>query len=161
MHWPYGNILVLYPIVGILVMYSLRFILKDKKVRLDYLKLFLVITWCINYISSGLHLFYLPEFTSYIPLVLFAWWFIEEGITYFTSKSIKGGKISKVIYYTFVSIIVIFILLGLLLRIHHWPYGSLILTLGMLMASFFVVIDYFLRENKKPSTKVEGFSRGV
>jgi len=146
MHWPYANQLMLPAVSGILIFYTIRFLLKETKERLDYVKLLLVLTWSLHYLITVFHLFYLPEFVVYIPLILFGWWFIEEGINYFKNSRFKVGSAGKIMFTTFVLMSIGFIIIGALFKIQHWPYGALIFSLGMLLLSFLVIIDYFVRE---------------
>lgn len=151
MHWPFANALLLITISAILIFYSIRFILKTKKEILDYVKWFLVVSWSINFFANGLHLFYLPKILSFIPLLLFIWWFINDGTYYLTENRIKSGLNFKTFYYIFLLITFGLLIGGSIFKIMHWPYGSLMITLGTLLASFFLIIDYFARKEKTSS----------
>ncbi|WP_460220397.1 GldL-related protein [Psychroserpens sp. MEBiC05023] len=155
MHWPYANTLMLYGSVAIAVFYTIRFLNKKEKIRLDYIKLGLVLLWVFNYLTTIFHLFKLPYILEIILLIVFVWWLVEEGVSYFTNRELKSHKVIKFIYYTFLMISVFLIISGVLFKVMHWPYGNIMLTLGILLFSIFLIVDYFAI--KKPSTNVEGF----
>ncbi len=144
-HWPYDSVLLILGTAGILFFYSILFLLKKEKKRLDYVKEALVVLWCLNYGYQALHLYNLSIVFNIILLILFGWWFINEGTNYFSKSHFKVGGAGKIVFIIFVIIAIGFIVLGMLFKILHWPYGILLFTLGILLASFLVIIDYFVR----------------
>ena len=150
MHWPYANTILLPAVAGILIFYSIRFLFKNQKNSLDYIKLIFVFTWSFTYLNSNFYFIQIPKLLEFIPLVLFAWWFINEGTSYFSLSKLKGNSSFKIFYSIFLVLTLGLVILGIILRILHWPYGALLFTLGMLLASIFVVIDFFAREKIKP-----------
>ncbi|MBR9915159.1 MAG: hypothetical protein GYB32_10105 [Algicola sp.] len=143
MHWPYGEEIIVISGVATMILYVFRFLLKAEKKRLDYVKLGLVLLWMMSYIVDLTHLISVPYFFQIIILGLLIWWFIEEGPRYFLKRQLKDNGFLKFFYYGFVISAVALILMGILLKIQHWPYGSIIFTLGILLASLLLIVDYF------------------
>lgn len=65
MHWPGSSVLLMVALLGIVIVYIVRFINKPKKETLDILKLAWVITTNLSSLSVSLH--WLPKETTYIP----------------------------------------------------------------------------------------------
>lgn len=143
MHWPYAQTLMLYGSLFILILYTIRFLLKTEKVQLDYIKLVLVLVWMIGYFIKVFHIFNMPYVFEIFFLALFAWWFIEEGISYFTRRKLKDNRWLKYLYYSFSIITIALLVFGVLFKIQHWPYGSILVTCGALLLSLMIIIDYF------------------
>ena len=141
MHWPGSNILMLVGFISIGVLYSIRFLKKDPKLRLDYVKLILVLLWLVNYTITVFHLYKIPFLLEICVAILFCWWFIEEGSSYLTNREFKKKGTTKIVYYTLVGISTIGLVGGIFFKIQHWPYGSVL----FLVLTFCVVIlvDYF------------------
>ncbi len=146
-HWPYGNEIVLITSSIIAILYSIRFVLKKEKVVLDYIKLALILCWAFNYINSTFHFINVNTIFNYILLILFGFWFINEGTTYFSkNRKLKDIKDLKTGYYVAWIITIIPLMFGILFKIMHWPYGALLSTLGFLFLSIMILVDYFVTE---------------
>lgn len=146
MHWPYYKELMLIGALSIGVIYVVRFIYKKEKTKLDYAKLALVILWLFNYLSQVFHLYNIPYIVDICIVVLFFWWFIEEGFFYLKNRKFKTSKIIKVVYYFLIGLTVFLLLFGTLFKIQHWPYGSLMFTLGILLLCLILILDYIIVE---------------
>jgi len=146
MHWPFANILILASSLGIIILYPIRFYLNNNKETLNYVKLFLVPLWFVLYVSKTLHLINTPRILNIILLVLFGWWFVLEGTSYFKDKPLKNNRFTKALYYIFLLSTISLVIIGFLFKLQHWPYGALILTIGMLSASILVIVDYLVRD---------------
>jgi hypothetical protein len=144
MYWPYAQTLMLYSSVVIVILYSIRFLFKTEKDHLDYIKLGLVVIWVFNYIVNVFHLFNLPYIFEIILLVLFVWWFINEGFSYFTRRKLMDNSLAKFFYYGLSITSLTLIISGVLFKIQHWPYGSLMFALGVLFLSFVLILDLFV-----------------
>ena len=144
MHWPNANVLMLIGSTLVLVLYIIRFFYKIEKKLLDYVKLFLVLIWLFNYTITVFHFLKLPYVLEIILAILFFWWLIVEGLTIFKERKFKDNKVLKAIYYLLFGTCSMFILFGLLFKIQHWPYGSLLFTLGILVLSIVLIYDYFI-----------------
>ncbi len=144
MHWPYAQQLVLIGSIAITILYLIRFIYKKEKATLDYVKLGLVVLWTFSYSVKTFHVLQIPYILELLLLILFVWWFIEEGLTYFTRRKLKDNGFIKFFYYGFSIMAVALIIIGALFKIQHWPFGALILTIGFLLLSIMLIVDYFV-----------------
>lgn len=86
MHWPYATHLMLIGTVSLGLLYSVRFINKKHKSKLDYVKLFMILLWVFQYLVSAFHIVYIPYIFKILLLILFVYWFIVEGIYYFKNR---------------------------------------------------------------------------
>lgn len=146
-HWPYGNEIILIACIALAILYSVRFALKKAKVVLDYVKLLLIVLWIFNYITKTLHIINFNSIFNFIVLILLGYWFINEGTTYFSkNRKLKDIKDLKTGYYVAWIITIIPLVLGILFRIQHWPYGALLTTVGFLFLSVMILVDYFVTE---------------
>ena len=146
-HWPFSNQIILISGIVISILYTIRFFLKKNKVVLDYVKLPLVMLWVSTYMVKTLHLLNIHYLFNIVLFALFVYWFINEGSSYFSNnRKLKKGKLLKVIYYLLSIITFLLILFGALFKIQHWPYGSEIITLGLLSLAIIIIVDYFLTE---------------
>lgn len=144
MHWPYAQTLMLYGSIAILILYSIRFLFKKEKQRLDFIKLGLVLIWVFSYIINVFHLLNMPYVLEIVLLGLFVWWFIEEGLTYFIRRKLVDNGFIKFFYYGLSITSLALIIIGSLFKVQHWPYGSIMFTFGILLLSFMLVVDYFV-----------------
>ena len=143
MHWPYATSLMLIGSVLLATLYIIRFLLKPLKVLLDYVKLGLIVFWVSGYLLKAFHLISFSYVFEIITFGLFIWWFIQEGIYVFTKRKLKDNLALKFVYYTLISITSALLLFGILFKIQHWPYGSLMFTLGIFLLTMMLIIDYF------------------
>lgn len=144
MQWPYGLDLMLIGSLLLAFMYGIRFALKRKKLNLDYIKLSIVAVWTLRIVTL---VFIGSKFISVFNVLLIGlgiWWFFEEGIDFYSNRKLKLNGTLKVIYYILIALSVLMCVVGILLRILHWPYGALIFTLGVLSVSLFMIIDLFV-----------------
>lgn len=144
MHWSYAEQLMAIGSCAIMVLYTIRFFYKNEKVRLDYIKLILVVLWVFSYCNQALHLFNLPYYFEIAVLVLFVWWLIEEGVSYFSHRKLKENKGIKLCYYLLIILTICCLVFGTLFKIQHWPYGALLFTFGTLFLCITLIIDYFV-----------------
>ncbi|MCT4628724.1 hypothetical protein [Winogradskyella sp.] len=148
MHWPYANRLMLIGGVSISILYLIRFLYKKPKNKIDFVKLSLVFLWLINYLIDAFHVFNIPYLFEALLVALFIWWFTEEGVFYFKNRKFKRKGIIKMFYYLICYLTLLALSLGILIKIQHWPYGSLIFVLGVLLLCLVLILDYFLIEHK-------------
>ncbi|WGD35807.1 hypothetical protein [Olleya sp. YS] len=146
MHWPYSNVLISSAIVGILIFYPIRFFLKAQKNSMDYVKLAIVILWCLIYGTKIFHLYLPPLVFNILLALLFGWWFVNEGTVYITDRKFKISFGFQYMYYVVAAFSIGCVGLGILFKIQHWPYGSLLFTIGLISIAILVIIDYFVRE---------------
>ena len=143
-HWPYSQLLMGVGGVLIMVLYTIRFLYKKQKLRLDYVKLVLILLWIISYVFKAFHFISFPYIFDIIVLVLFIWWLAEEGFSFFINRKLKNNGTLKVFYYTLIIITICCLVFGVLFKIQHWPYGNIIFTFGMLLMTLVLIVDYFV-----------------
>ena len=146
MHWPYATIVMLVSISGILLLYPLKFWFIREKSTMEYVKLALVVLWCLNYLTKVLHLYQLPLFFNIVLVLLFIWWFINEGETALNFRNIKIKGVLKIFYMAIAIIAIGCIVLGALFKIQHWSYSNLLFVIGMTITSILVTVDHFVRD---------------
>ena len=152
MRWPYAQTLMLFGNIAILILYSIRFLFIKDKLKLDYIKLSLVLVWVFSYIVSAFHLFNMPYVFEIVLLILFVWWFIEEGLTYFTRRKLVDSRFVKFLYYLLLITSLTLVIVGALFKIQHWPYGAILFTFGVLMLSLVLILDLFvIKSNQSPN----------
>ncbi|NRD22195.1 hypothetical protein HNV10_03015 [Winogradskyella litoriviva] len=144
MHWPYATQLMLIGEVLIGILYSIRFIKKVDKSKLDYVKLSLILIWVFSYLIKAFHLFYIPFLFEILLVILFIYWFFVEGIDYFRNRKYRSNKFIKGIYYVFIVVTFLTLGCGIIFKIQHWPYGAILFTLGVLQLSMLLIFDYFI-----------------
>jgi len=146
MHWPYSKELMFLGGISIGVMYTIRFLKKTRRLRLDYIKLALVILWLISYLVNVFKLYTPPYVIEICIIILFIWWYAEEGFTYLKNRKFKKKGLVKILYYFLLITASTFFLFGILFKIQHWPYGSLLFTLGIVMMCIMLIVDYIVIE---------------
>lgn len=149
MHWSYASQLLLIGSVSIGLLYTIRFFYKREKSKLDYVKLALILLWVFNYLIKVFHLFYVPYIFEILLLILIIYWFIVEGMSYFINRKFKKNRFLKVVYYILIGLTMFAQFLGIIFKIQHWPYGSLLFIIGILMLNILLIFDYFLVDRKE------------
>ena len=147
MHWLGSNYLLLIGLVLIGIFYTLRFLNKKPKLKLDYIKLFLVLLWLTNYFIKVFHLYKVPLIIEIVLAIIFIWWFIEDGFFYIKNRKFKSKGIVKILYYILVITTIFSLFFGLLFKIQHWPYGPILFTIGILSLCLLLIFDYFVVEH--------------
>ncbi len=113
---------------------------------MDYIKLAMVILWCLIYGIRVFHLYSPPIVFNIILALLFGWWFINQGTDYITIRKLKTNKTVQFMYYLVVVFSIACVFLGAIFKIQHWPYSNILMTLGIISTSILIIIDYFVRE---------------
>ena len=144
MDWPYANQLLLIGSVLLAFLYSIRFLYKKDKKRIDIVKLGFVLVWVVNLILKTYHMVFIAYGLELLLFILFVWWLIEDGFKLVARRKLVNNGFVKFFYYGLCILTIALIVIGTLLRIMHWPYGALILTLGFLLLSMMLIIDYFV-----------------
>ncbi|MUU79095.1 GldL-related protein [Winogradskyella endarachnes] len=153
MHWPYVTQLMLIGGVLIGILYSIRFIKKVYKSKLDYIKLSLVLIWVFSYLVKVFHLFNMPYVFEILLVTLFIYWFFVEGIYYFKNRKYRSNKLIKGIYYVFIVVTFVTLSCGIIFKIQHWPYGAILFTLGILQLCMLLILDYFLIDRSQENRR--------
>ena len=139
MHWPFTQVIMTIGFGMIVLLYPIRFYLKQPKRVIDYVKLVLAICLPINTYLNLFHLqshFLLPilSFSSFIL------WLILE--LYDSYKNIES-KDFKIFPFGILSVIVLFILVGAFFKLSHYPYANYILIFGFALLTVYFLIDTF------------------
>ena len=142
-HWPYGFEINLVGFAFLGILYTIRYATKESKTLKDTSKMLMVLSWTIVTILGLFKFTYTPYFV-YFSLIIGFFWFILEIIDLTKPKSLND-KINPVLL-----IGVVLMILFILIKIMHWPFGSIIYLLGLLISSFGFIIDHVL--NKKNRT---------
>ena len=150
MKWPFSKELIAIGGISIAILYGFRFAYKNIKDQLDYIKLALIILWVFKNLSKVFHLGYDLIIVELLLTLLFIWWLIEEGFSYFRARRFRGKGVLKISYFIIASLAFFGVSFGLLFNIQHWPYGSDLLALGTLMLCALLIIDYFVIKEDKP-----------
>ncbi len=80
-HWTYANLMVSLSFLSIAIFYSLRFYFKVTT-PLDYIKLGLILSWCMSG-TLGINHFPYKEVFQTITTIFFLVWYFMEGPAYF------------------------------------------------------------------------------
>lgn len=146
-HWSFASELIIFSSISLMALYVIRFFFKKVKALLDYIKLFIVILWVSINVINILHLFNVHYIFNFTLLGLLCLWFINEGTSYFNdNRKLKKGRFFKTLYYTLCFITLFLIICGMLFKIQHWPYGSILVTFGLILLSIMLLLDYFITE---------------
>lgn len=148
MHWPFAKQLMLIGGVSLGLLYTIRFVYKKNKSKLDYVKLTMILLWVFSYIVKAFHLINMPYIFEIVLLIFFIYWLAVEGISYFKNRKYKKNKFLKAIYYILIGLTVFTLFFGITFKIQHWPYGALLFTLGVLMLNILLIFDYFLVDRR-------------
>jgi hypothetical protein len=146
MHWPYSSILMFIAGVSLTVLYTIRFLNKKTKSRLDYIKLALVLLWLISYFLKVFHLFKHRYILDIGVAILFIYWFLNDNPNYLMKRKFKKKGVVKVIYQILKVFTILSLIFGVLFKIQHWPYGSILFTQGILFLCILLILDYFIKE---------------
>jgi len=147
MRWPLNEKLTVVSVIGLLLFYSFRFYNKPTKDFIDHIKLFFVILWSLTTINKSLHLIYLPDLYGFLPYFILFWLMMIKRVSYtnlFGELRLRNKE--KAIYAIVFIIAVVGIFSGALFKIMHWPYGSILLIIGLFLFSVIIIVDYFVRD---------------
>ncbi|MGJ8548418.1 GldL-related protein [Winogradskyella wichelsiae] len=86
----------------------------------------------------------MPYLFEILLLILFIYWFIIEGPVYIKNRKFTKNRFLKVCYKILIALTAFMVFFGLLFKIQHWPYGSLLFVLGILSLNILLFLDYFL-----------------
>ena len=140
MHWPNAYQIITIAITGILILYPIRFFFKKEKETMDYIKVIMIILWCLNYLLG-----FNQVFGFSVLIILFGWWLLTESTNYFNNNQLTLSNSAQNVYYGFIIISIGSIAFGTIFKVLHWPYGNLLFMLGVLLASILLIVDYFVR----------------
>ncbi|MEO0526649.1 MAG: hypothetical protein AAFZ89_05450 [Bacteroidota bacterium] len=139
----YSNHIIIGSLIGISILYSIRFLKKTKKTFLDYVKLILILVWSTNVMVSILHLPY-EGILEIITFIAFLIWTVFEGTAYF-SKGEDDKKISldQILWNGIMVLGSLAIVAGIICRILYWSYSTPLLLLGFFLIAIYILKDTF------------------
>jgi len=146
-HWPYANVIIVSAFSSIAILYSFRFGAKKEKKLIDYVKLILVVFWCISGSLKTLH-FPFQLFFQMIASIAFLSWITMEGINYFNNETPSENKknYSSAINIGLFTLAAVFIAIGALFKIMHWPFAGPLLIAGVVLGSVWILKDLVVKK---------------
>ncbi|MFT5822984.1 MAG: hypothetical protein ACI8ZM_004241 [Crocinitomix sp.] len=152
MHWPYANWLLNIGACAVSFFYFLRFLAKPEKVKLDYAKLAVVISFFIRFI---VYIFHFPGrvVTSAIFLIsLGVFVSLSIGLPFFQNKTNEDGSTQTQsnadITKNVIVIIGIFaVVIGSISKIMHWPGANISLVIGLIIIAAWAILDLLLSKD--------------
>ena len=150
-HWPFANglLLIAYSLIGLL--YPIRFFYKKRKRLIDYIKLILIMSWSLDGVFFTLHLPY-RNWVEILVGASFLLWVILELINFFRQFNNLGSAKEKLVILkelrpkTIFEIAGLVTFLGAIFKIQHWPYGLVLLIVGLSLVCVGLLKDLFVRE---------------
>lgn len=140
MHWPFASGLITIGFGMIIILYPIRFYLKNEKRLIDYVKLVFLISYIVN---AYLRLFHLPNhyLLSIFSFGTFILWITLELFDLYTNR--KETDTFKLFPFGILSVIILFIFMGTFYKLFHYPYGNAILLTGFIFLTIYFLIDTF------------------
>ena len=160
LHWPYAAGIIFTSFVAILILYTIRFLKKEEKQSIDFIKMALVLFWTTNGLLRILDFPYTLFFQIGTALTFIAW-FAMEGTAYFMGKDRKAkNSLIDIIWNCVMVIGVLTIILGGLMHLLSWAYAIPTLTIGLTIVASFILKDIFSppKTQKKDSNNEELYS---
>lgn len=153
-HWPGTGTLLVSGVLGIVLLYPLRYAAKRPKVFLDHIKLGLALTWPTSWLMQVQHWPYAQ------PLGLAAAafglvWISQAGVAEFWNDRERRmpGRLTKVLF----TLGLVLVTAGTLFRIQHWPYATVLLLAGLGCCGLWAVVEFLLPRRRNRSDE-EGLS---
>ena len=157
MHWQYGVEVLVAAFAAIGLLYIFRFLNKQPKLIVDYLKLLIVVSWAINGILIILHLPYRTVFPWITGIALMAW-FPLEGLDYFKNNRVTRPKI-KVKSRTkelvnppsmwsigILALAFVFTLNGIVFTLVELNYANELLIIGVVLGVIGLVVKFLFKK---------------
>jgi len=132
MHWPYASLLLLSSFGSIMILYVIRFLYKSPKVFLDFIKVSFVLSWAIHGILFICILPYKLPFAM-IAIISFFMGIVVMINTDHLEKFDKSRVNTKTqsIYPLIGSFAAIFIAIGFLFKMFHFPGTTILILAGI------------------------------
>lgn len=140
-HWPGAHALLLAGVLGIVLLYPLRYAAKRPKVFLDHIKLGLALTWPTSWLMQVQHWPYARP-VGLAAAVFGLVWITQAGVAEFWSdKERRTPGWPSIVLFTLGLVLVI---TGTLFRIQHWPYATALLLAGLACCGLWAVVEFLL-----------------
>ena len=128
MHWPGVASLLIMGAGLVIVLYTIRFIVKKEKNIMDLVKFFCVLAATYFYLAKDFHWPSL-NYGIYIIDVMGVFWLYEEWGNIF-NKGKKG--FTNAFYAGVIGVSILLICIGNIFKIMHWPYAYHLIIFGFL-----------------------------
>ncbi len=145
--WPHASEILLFGFFSLLILYYIRFYKKSTKRFSDYIKMTLVLFWTINGILQILD-FKHGLFFQLATLCTFVAWFILEGTAYFIKGANKNPGM-QIIWNAILVLGVLGLIIGGLFKFMDIENATLIIALGAVLTTTFILKDILLHEAPK------------
>lgn len=149
MHWPGALFLSITSSVLLIFFYGIKFLKTKEKSISDYLKITTVFSLA-TYTFINIVLGYKIPGLSYLYKILLLAYLISKF--QYEGASIKQNTIATVLF----GIGLIFLIIGFLFKLMHWPGGNASLILSSMVGIFWVIASLFNKNhNPSPEKQIE------
>ena len=145
--WSFSDAIIFTGFGLIAGLYSYRFWKKTTKGSIAYIKLILVIFWCLNGIFTIMD-FAFSEIFQIISLIAFVFWVVMEGTSYFSveDNDINKNNFKYLLWNAIMILGAIAIVMGGLFSVLNWEYAIYILVLGVISIMAYILRDVFVQK---------------
>ena len=145
--WSFSDTIIFTGFGLIAGLYSYRFWKKTIKGSIAYIKLVLVIFWCLNGIFTIMD-FAFSEIFQIISLIAFVFWVVMEGTSYFSveDNDINKNNFKYLLWNAIMILGAIAIVMGGLFSVLNWEYAIYILVLGVISIMAYILRDVFVQK---------------
>lgn len=145
-HWPAAGALLISGAAGIVLLYPFRYAAKRPRYFLDHIKLGLAVTWPLGMVFHTRH-WPCAEPISLAASVFGLVRITQEGVAAFWSDTDRRapGRPSMVLF----TLGLLLVIAGMLFRIQHWPFATLLLVAGLACCSLWAVVEFLLPRRSK------------
>jgi hypothetical protein len=137
MHWPFSDLIICTSLTAIPVLYSFRYIHKQKKSFDDHLTLVLVIFWCAN---AAITIEHLPGrlLSQSLTSICMVVWLVRKTYTYIQDpERSKSNSVAQLLFWCAAALLI----LGIAFKLVHWPGGGILLGCGFLCGILWLFAD--------------------
>jgi len=140
-HWTFDFEINLVGSASLGILNTIRYAKKESKTLKDTSKMLMVLSWVIVTILGQFKFGYNP-YLVYLSLIIGFFWLILEIIDLIKPKTLND-KINPVLW-----VGIILLILFVLIKIMHWPFGSIVYLFGLSISSIGFIIDHVLNRNE-------------
>lgn len=147
-HWFYTLPLTLLGAFGIAAFTIGLFIIKKSKGLRDYARTIVATTYVVNVAFRLMH-WPFADVVQWIFYAAAAFWLIEEGLVYMGFSGSGGPKSKRDILASILAVFAaIMVIVGALFKLQHWPYGNVMLIIGLASAVIWLALESAIFRNK-------------
>jgi hypothetical protein len=141
--WPYAAGVLFTAFLAIGVLYAIRFLKKDNKKPVAFVKVILVLFWTTNGLLRIMDFPYTLVF-QIGTAITFVTWFAMEGTAYFMDEDRKARNSIVEIFWNFAMVVGVLIIIGGgLMHLLEWEYSITTLTTGLTIVTAYILKDVF------------------